>query len=634
MLAGLYLVGLVLAPLAMLMPLIPVVQTWRHGRPASVDWRMGLRHLPMRLWREVRKSLARRQAGAIMHALAAGGFGATYATGLATAAGGGTLAKLALLAASSTLIAGAVLAARRPRRGTGAALPGGSHRLLPWSLGAFGLWSNLVAWESLGVLAPFDWGPGAFVPIVAIGGAGLIHLVVGLARGPMRHALAGLVYLVVHPRPRRFADSGRGLDLAIAPEPQEASAARQAPGAASIDDFPWNVRVGFDACVRCGRCQDACPAFAAALPLNPMALVLDLARAAEGRPVRLHGQAYHPGRSPAATAPADLLAADGGTIHPDTLWACTTCGACVEACPMQIEVLDAIIALRRSPAAQAMLPAGAARAPDAAARPPADRSAWAAELDIALVGPDGKAACDVLIWQGEAAFSETGRRGLRALALLLRRAGVDFAVLGAAEVDCGDAARRLGQEGAFRAQAQAAIAVLSPIRFRRLVTTDPHALHCFKHEFPALGARYWVLHHTQMLALLIDEGRLPRSAHRGLGAALQEPCYLVRHVGERAAPRSVLQAAGYAVAQPAQPPQPECCGWGGGLPQADATGARRIASRRRDALRQLGADTIAVACPGCASLMDDAVPGSPPVADVAELYLASIAGDLASPAQR
>ncbi|MBL8669053.1 MAG: DUF3483 domain-containing protein [Alphaproteobacteria bacterium] len=616
MLAGLYLVGLVLAPLAMLLPLIPVVQSWRLGRPAAVDWVHGLQHLPARLAREVRGALARRREAARLHAAAAGGFAATYVLGLWTAAGGGLAVELSLVAASSLLIAGAVLAARRPRRGTGAPLPGGGYRALPWALGAFGGWSHLVAWECLGVIAPFDWGPGAFVPIVAIGGAALVFLVVGMSRGPMRHALAGLVYIAAHPRPARFADAGPGRDMALRPEEGGAS-----PGASTIDDFAWNLRAGFDACVRCGRCQDACPAFAANLPLNPMALVLDLSRAAEGRPVRLRGQDYHPGLAPPGTTAAVALAAPGGAIRPETLWACTTCGACVDACPMQIETLDAIMALRRSPSAQASMPEPGRQPGRAAPDMPEARCAWAADLGIPVLGTAEKPLCDVLLWQGDAAFTERGRRSLRALAKLLQRAGVDFAILGDAETDCGDAARRLGRESAFRAQAAAVQAVLDARRFRRMVTIDPHALHCFKHEYPALGVRLWVLHHTQLLALLLDERRLPRVAADDQSAALLEPCYLVRHVGESEAPQAVLRAAGLSVVTPERQ---DCCGWGGGVSVTDEPAARAMAAQRRDALAGLGASTIAVACPGCAEILADDGPGSPAVADVAELLLAAI----------
>ncbi len=210
-----------------------------------------------------------------------------------------------------------------------------------------------------------------------------------------------------------------------------------------MSDFGWNRLAQFDACVQCGRCQEACPAFAAGQPLNPKQLIQDLVRATS---------ATAAGSTLPLIATPDVF----GAISPDALWACTTCRACVYECPMLIEHVDAIVDMRRNEVLErGAMPANAAagltelRATDTVAGRALDtRLDWAADLALPLIAQTGSA--EILLWVGEAGFDRRNQRSLRALVALLRQASVAFAVLGAEELDCGDLARRLGDEVTFQ----------------------------------------------------------------------------------------------------------------------------------------------------------------------------------------
>jgi Fe-S oxidoreductase len=235
--------------------------------------------------------------------------------------------------------------------------------------------------------------------------------------------------------------------------------------------------------------------------------------------------------------------------------------------------------------------------------------------------------CDVLLWVGEGGFDLRNQRTLRALVKLLRAAEVDFAVLGGEELDCGELARRLGDEARFQDLARRNIAVLEGYDFERIVTSDPHVLHTLKEEYPAFGGHYLVEHHTSFLARLIRDGRIePRSAGRR-SVTYHDPCYLGRYQGEFDAPREILNAIGVDLTEMARSRQrSSCCGWGGGAAFADVAGKRRVPDVRMDHVRATRADAVAVACPNCAVMLEGVVQPRPDVADVAELLLAAVEG--------
>jgi dimethylglycine catabolism B len=601
---------------------------WLAGQPASVDLISGLLALPQRYLVDVHHVVARRPFNAQFHMLVAGGFLASLALILLAAIpalrGWPLWALLAICL--GVMLAGALMVGWRRRVERPAELSGGRFSRLPLALLAYAAGLLIVALDQLagGIL------PTALSLILVLAGiAGAADLILGIGRGPLKHALSGALHLVAHPRPERFhygngRDTGaRALDL---------GAARL--GAERPVDFDWNRLLGFDACVQCGRCETVCPAYAAELPLNPKKLIQDIALAMDAASTdRAYAGHHHPGRHAGeARGGAGLpLVGAHAMIHPDTLWACTTCRACVEECPMMIEHVDAVLDLRRFETLERGATPGKAgaaleelRAADnPAGRPAAQRIEWAADLKLPLLAEKGE--CDVLLWLGDAAFDLRGQRSLRALIQLLRRAQVDFAVLGAEELDCGDVARRLGDEATFQDLARRNIALLGRYRFNRILTADPHVLHVLRNEYPTFGGTFRVVHHTSMLLELVEAGRLaPRASGRSI--TYHDPCYLGRYNGEIEAPRRLLDALGLnRIEMERSGMRSMCCGGGGGAPLTDVAGKRRIPDVRMEHARATGAERVAAACPNCTVMLEGVVGQRPAVADIAELVLEAVA---------
>ncbi|PWG64627.1 DUF3483 domain-containing protein [Spiribacter halobius] len=600
---------------------------WRAGRPAAANLLRGLLQVPRRYLVDVHHAVSRNayrarhrtESGgytAVLHVCAAGGVVASAVLALLLHPLGGPpwLAGLAVAAGLLAASGAALDAGRRWRRGRSPRLSDDRFDQLPLALGAFGLGHAGLALPAVGLAA----GPVLVAAAFALAAAGSVLLIGGMAEGPMRHALAGVLYLAAHPRPQRF---GGGRDTAAEPLHLEG----ETLGADRAQDFPWNRLLGFDACVECGRCEVVCPAFEAGLPLNPKKLIQDLARAGTAAGDAGYTGRGHPDRPPAGSH--ERLVGVDGMIDPDTLWACTTCRACVDECPMMIEHVDAVLDLRRFQTLEAGAEPQAAsnlldqlRATDTiGGHDPARRLDWA--VDLALPRLPERGETDILLWLGESAYELRNQRTLRALVRLLRAAGVDFAVLGEAELDCGDIARRLGDEATFQDLARRNIATLSQHRFRTIVTADPHALHTLGSEYPAFGGHYDVQHHTTFLAGLLDAGRLPVPAGGSRQAVTyHDPCYLGRYQGEFDAPRRLLAHLGLEVTEMAKSRErSSCCGSGGGLAVTDIPGRRRIADVRMEHARETTADTVAVACPHCAVMLEGVVQPRPGVTDVAEL---------------
>lgn len=375
-------------------------------------------------------------------------------------------------------------------------------------------------------------------------------------------------------------------------------------GPVTPERLTWAQLLDASTCVRCGRCTAACPATAAGKPLDPRRVVQATLRAlSESRPLET-------------------------LLTPDEVWACTTCAACVHACPFQIEVLDKLVDLRRGFVEAGAVDPTAARALEAILErgnawgaPPADRTAWAAGLDVRVLQPGEET--DVLYWVGCAgAYDGNGRRVAQATARLLRTAGVDFATLGAAETCTGDPARRLGEEGCFREAASRVMATLGHVRFRRLLTHCAHCYHVFRNEYPAEGGHYAPVHHTQLLAELVAAGRLAPGRATKDRVTLHDPCYLGRHNGEVDAPRALLRAVPGldAVEMPRSGREAFCCGAGGGGNWVEVRAGTRIAALRMAEARATGAAVLATACPFCALMLDgETTKGDLVIRDVAEL---------------
>lgn len=394
-------------------------------------------------------------------------------------------------------------------------------------------------------------------------------------------------------------------------------------GVASAGDLTWKGLLDLDACTECGRCQDACPANAVGQPLSPKQLILDLRRAGDAPLVR-------------------------GAIGDETLWSCTTCRACVEVCPVGIEPFPKIVDMRRNLVMEvAEFPegmAGAVESIETRGHPwrgaGGARADWAGGLGVRVLGAGE--SCDLLYWVGcTAAFDPRNQRVARAVARLLQYAGVDFAILGEAESCTGDPARRIGHEYLYQMQARQNVETLAGRRFNRVVTACPHCFNTLRNEYPDFGGDYVVVHHSQLLQQLVDDGRLPRvprlaPAGAGAGARVtyHDPCYLGRYNGEYDAPRAGLAAAGLSVSEmPRSRERSFCCGAGGGRVFADGGRGARINQERGRQARATGAATVATACPFCMLMMEDgaraaAGDGTPQrVRDVAELLAAAVFGE-------
>ncbi|MFA5121743.1 DUF3483 domain-containing protein [Zavarzinia sp.] len=590
---------------------------WRAGRPAPLPL-AGLLALPRRYLRDVHAVVARQKAAAQMHVLVAGGTLAAAALALGGLAFGAHPAYDGLTAlAFAVQSAGTVAVARRripvrPRQ-----LSQGAFLGLPLLLGGFGLGGFVVAADAAFGSSWLFW-PG--LALFLFGGFGLAAQVM---RGPMRHAVAGAVHLAAHPRPARFA----GRSTALLPLDLEA----ETLGVETAADFAWNRLAGFDACIQCGRCEQACPAFAAGQPLNPKRLIQDLAAALDpaGELAAYAGSPY-PNARPVTGACGPAQPIVGAVIHADTLWSCTTCRACVDACPMMIEHVDAVIDLRRFQVLEAGAPPPKAAqalselrlADDAGARPLAARGDFAAGLALPVLAPGDET--EVLLWLGEGAFDLRYGRSLRALLRLLQKAGVTYGVLGADEKDCGDLARRLGDEATFQRLAEANIAALKARRFSRIVTADPHALQVLRNEYPAFGGTFTVQHHSEQLAELLAAGKL--APHRlDTRVTYHDPCYLGRYNGITEAPRDLLGRLGVELVEMERHGlQSFCCGGGGGAALADIAGDSRIPDLRMAEARATGAAVLAVACPGCTAMLEGVTGANPEVRDLAELLLAAV----------
>jgi dimethylglycine catabolism B len=251
---------------------------------------------------------------------------------------------------------------------------------------------------------------------------------------------------------------------------------------------------------------------------------------------------------------------------------------------------------------------------------------WSVDLQVQVAQP-GRPV-DVLLIAGEGAFDMRYQRTLRALAKVMNKAGVDYAVLGGVETDTGDTARRLGDEATFQQCASKLMNTLSQYQFRRIVTADPHVLHSLRNEYRALGGYYEVQHHTAFMAELVEQGKLtPKAAavFADKKITYHDPCYLGRYNGETEAPRKMLKTIGIKVVEMERHGmRARCCGGGGGAPLTDIPGKQRIPDIRIADAKSTGAEVVAVGCPQCTAMLEGVVGPRPDVLDVAELVAAAL----------
>lgn len=613
-----------LAAFALLLGLWRRSRLWRAGQPAAWHW-CQLLTIPKRYFVDLHHVVSREPYIANAHVATAGG---AVAALILVALNYGlmlysNLLNWAIVMATGIMFIGAFFMWLRRRDSQSKPLPArlsrGAWSRLPYSLMAFSIGLLLLTLptqilaNSIALLAA----------LLLLAGSMELALGIGLG-GPMKHAVAGLLHLAFHPRQERF--SGK-FSTALKPLNLE----KNEFGISKPNDFNWNQLLGFDACVQCGKCEAACPAFAAGQPLNPKKLIQDLVVGlSNGTDANFAGSPY-PGVPIVAHSGAPNQAIVPQLIDAETLWSCTTCRACVQECPMLIEHVDAIVGMRRN----LTLTLGSApnKAPQTlenlrqtATVGGFDNKAryyWAIDLDVKTISPN--APVDVLLVAGEGAFDMRYQRTLRALVKLLKAAKVDFAVMGALEGDTGDTARRLGDEATFQMLAKHNIDALNSLQFKRIVTADPHVLHSLKNEYPAFGGNYEVLHHSQFLAQLSANGALKlNKSYETRKLTYHDPCYLARYNNETESPRALLRSIGLQINEMERSGlRGRCCGGGGGAPLTDIPGKQRIPDIRIADARTIGAEVVAVACPQCTAMLEGVVE-CPEVLDIAELLAASL----------
>ncbi len=375
-------------------------------------------------------------------------------------------------------------------------------------------------------------------------------------------------------------------------------------GVSTLPHYQWKNISDFFACIDCGRCQDVCPAYATGKPLSPKVVMMSQRKHA------LHeARALVSGGEPSESIMNTWLT-------PDEIWACTTCGACMEACPVMNEHIPTLIDLRRN---KAMMESdfpqelnAAFRGLETNANPwnmgHDSRTAWTDGLNVPIMSQAGEV--EYLWYVGCAgSFDDRAKAVSRAVAQILNQAGVSYAILGLEEKCCGDPARRAGNEYLFSMMAMENVQVLQQYKFRKILTTCPHGYHMIKNEYKQFGGQFEVVHHTELIAELIKSGKL-KVNQNGLDAVtFHDSCYLGRYNEIYQAPRDILQQlSGRAPVEMGRHHNKSfCCGAGGGRMFMEESLGTRINHSRTEEAAATGAKMVGTACPFCLSMLDDGI---------------------------
>jgi Fe-S oxidoreductase/nitrate reductase gamma subunit len=500
-----------------------------------------------------------------------------------------------------------------------------------WSFVGYGLAQLIDSWSfhTLTLVHRWLWG----IHVVAF----LAFLAI-LPTTKLRHMFTSPMNMYLKDR-----DRPKG---AMKPMPNLMETELESFGAVKIEDFTWKQLMDTDACTVCGRCTSVCPAHATGKPLDPREIVLKVGEvmAATGDPVV----------SPPVGTDRDIaIGADSvfERVSAEEVWACTSCKACDEICPVNIEILDKILDMRRYltlmesdfPTELGNTFRSMENSANAYGMNQGDRGDWASELEgVDIVEAGGAFDHEYLYFVGCAgSFDDRNKKTSRALAKLLQRAGLDFAILGPSEMCNGDQARRAGNEYLFQMLAMQNVETFDGMGVKKIITQCPHCFNVLKNDYPQVGGNYEVVHHSQLLDELVRDGRLSLA-----GATLEErvtyhdSCYLGRHNDVYLAPRRVVGSlAGIdLVEMPRNGTRGMCCGAGGARMWMEENTGKKVNTERSQEAIATGASRIAVACPFCYVMLDDGVKGEGKdeevrVQDIAELLWEAIEnGAAAGPA--
>lgn len=383
-------------------------------------------------------------------------------------------------------------------------------------------------------------------------------------------------------------------------------------GAAKMKDLGWEQIMDSYSCIMCFRCQEVCPAYNTGKLLSPAALEIN--------------KRYHFNGGGTTDVTMTEL------ISEEAIWACTSCGACVDICPVGNEPMRDILDIRRN---LSMMESAFPKQLESAFKgmernmnpwnvSQVDRMKWADGMSVPTI--EQNAEPDILWWVGCAPATDSrAQKTAQAFAKILNAAGVNYAVLGKNESCTGDSARRAGREDIFFGLASQNVEILNELAPKRIVTTCPHCLHTIKNEYPAFGGNYQVIHHTQLINELVGAGKISLEVSSDqFSVTFHDPCYLGRHNKEVDSPRTALKSAGaLTIEMPRNSAKSFCCGAGGAqMWKEEEPGSARVNEMRFAEAKSTGADTVAVGCPFCLTMMNDASKadgGNIQVKDVAEI---------------
>ncbi len=438
------------------------------------------------------------------------------------------------------------------------------------------------------------------------------------------HAIAFGVFLIILPTTKLRHMVTSPVNLALSPRERPKGAMREmvnlmeaedlpdAVGASTVGEFTWKQLFDTEACTVCGRCTSVCPANTTGKPLDPREIVLKLGEVA----ARTAADPLSPPVSVDSeiTVSSDLVFE---RITSEELWACTSCRACDEICPVDIEILDKILDMRRYlslmesdfPSELGKAYISLENSSNVYGVDQSTRGDWTDDLGFPVkrLGEPGVEA-EYLYWVGCAgSFDDRNRKVTISTARLLQEAGVDFAILGPGELCTGDPARRTGNEYVFQGLALQNIETLNDLGVTKIITQCPHCFNTLGNEYPQFGGEYQVMHHSELLMNLVGEGKITPKNGDSRTVTFHDPCYLGRHNDVFLAPREVIDSVGDRVEMPRNGLDSFCCGAGGGRMWMEEHLGKKVNIERTEEAVATNADIVATGCPFCYVMMDDGV---------------------------